>query len=53
MNLLFTGVLVLALYVFARAIIGLFITAPAVAAMAGHLLDMVTWSFLILGVAPG
>lgn len=52
MNLLFTGVLVLAVHVFAPAIIGLFITAPAVAAMAGHLLDIVAWSFLILGVVP-
>lgn len=52
MNLTFTGVLVLAAYAFAPAIIGLFITEPPVAAMAERLLDIVAWSFLILGVAP-
>jgi putative MATE family efflux protein len=44
------GCLVVIVYHFHREIVGWFITAPATAQMAAHLLDITLWSYLILGI---
>jgi len=51
MNLAVTGGLALLVLIFARAIVGLFITDPAVVALAAGLLHITVWASLIFGLA--
>jgi putative MATE family efflux protein len=51
MNLVLTGALALGVLVFSRAIVGLFITDPAVVALAASLLHITVWASLIFGLA--
>ena len=51
MNLALTGALAALVVVFARAIVGLFITDPAVVALAAGLLHITVWASLIFGLA--
>jgi putative MATE family efflux protein len=51
MNLALTGALALLVLVFARSIVGLFITDPAVVALAAGLLHITVWASLIFGLA--
>jgi putative MATE family efflux protein len=51
LNLLLTGSLVIIGLLFSRAIIGLFITDPAVVDVAKTLLDIMLWSSVIMGMS--
>jgi len=51
MNLVLTGTLVALAYLFARPIMGLFITDPAVLNLAPRLLHIVLWSSVPFGMA--
>jgi putative MATE family efflux protein len=51
LNLVLTGSLVLLGLLFSRAMIGLFITDPAVVDMAKTLLDIMLWSSVIMGMS--
>jgi putative MATE family efflux protein len=51
MNIALTGALAVGVLVFARAIVGLFITDPAVVALAAGLLHITVWASLIFGLA--
>ncbi|MES2688746.1 MAG: MATE family efflux transporter [Pseudomonadota bacterium] len=51
MNLALTGALAVGVLVFSRAIVGLFITDPAVVALAAGLLHITVWASLIFGLA--
>ena len=51
LNLILTGSLVIIGLLFSRAIIGLFITDPAVVDMAKTLLDIMLWSSVIMGMS--
>ncbi len=51
MNLALTGALALGVLVFSRSIVGLFITDPAVVALAAGLLHITVWASLIFGLA--
>ncbi len=51
MNMVVTGGLAVAVLVFARPIISLFITAPAVIELAAGLLHITVWASLIFGLA--
>jgi putative MATE family efflux protein len=51
MNIAITGGLALGVLVFARAIVGLFITDPAVVNLAAGLLHITVWASLIFGLA--
>ncbi|RZJ24674.1 MAG: MATE family efflux transporter [Haliea sp.] len=51
MNLALTGALAMLVLVFSRAIVGLFITDPAVVTLAASLLHITVWGSLIFGLA--
>ena len=51
LNLLLTGGLVVAAYLFSRDLIGLFITDPAVVELALRLLHIVLWSMVVFGAS--
>ncbi|APW41683.1 MATE family efflux transporter [Rhodoferax saidenbachensis] len=51
MNLVLTGSLVLLGYAFSRAMLGLFITDPAVVELAQTLLHIMLWSSVIMGMS--
>lgn len=51
MNIAITGGLAVAVLVFARTIVGLFITDPAVVSLAAGLLHITVWASLIFGLA--
>jgi putative MATE family efflux protein len=51
MNLLLTGSLVLLGYAFSRAMLGLFITDPAVVDIAQGLLHIMLWSCIVMGMS--
>lgn len=51
MNIALTGTLAIAVLVFSRSIVGLFITDPAVVALAASLLHITVWASLIFGLA--
>jgi MATE family, multidrug efflux pump len=51
MNLILTGTLVLLFYLFARPIMGLFITDPAVLELSLRVLHIVLWSSVAFGMA--
>ncbi len=50
MNLLLTGLLVLALTLADRTVIGLFLSDPASVAIARHINLLTSWSFILIGV---
>lgn len=51
MNIALTGALAIGVVVFARTIVGLFITDPAVVTLAASLLHITVWASLIFGLA--
>lgn len=51
MNIALTGTLAITVVVFSRSIVGLFITDPAVVALAAGLLHITVWASLIFGLA--
>ncbi|MDP3310248.1 MAG: MATE family efflux transporter [Polaromonas sp.] len=51
MNIVLTGTLAMLVLVFSRSIVGLFITDPAVVALAASLLHITVWASLIFGMA--
>ncbi|MBA3595698.1 MAG: MATE family efflux transporter [Polaromonas sp.] len=51
MNIVLTGALAVLVLVFARTIVGLFITDPEVLALAASLLHITVWASLIFGLA--
>lgn len=51
MNIALTGTLAMLVLVFSRSIVGLFITDPAVVALAASLLHITVWASLIFGLA--
>lgn len=51
MNIVLTGTLAVLVLVFSRSIVGLFITDPAVVALAAGLLHITVWASLIFGMA--
>jgi putative MATE family efflux protein len=51
LNLIITGAGVLAVYLFSRAIVSMFITDPEVVDLTQHLLHIVLWSSVVFGMA--
>jgi putative MATE family efflux protein len=51
LNLILTGAGVIAIYLFSRAIIGMFINQPEVVDLTQHLLQIVLWSVIAFGMS--